>query len=133
MSKALKLGNIMTLVSLTALPLAVCSSFAEARGVGAGFQTSLEVARSVGRATNSQAFQIPVRVARSVGRATNLQVTLPEMASQAGGVIVAERAPTQVRAGEAASLLEDLRAQIAAQPEATLQFQWRVTQPGEAK
>ncbi|MGQ0444276.1 MAG: hypothetical protein ACT4O2_03880, partial [Beijerinckiaceae bacterium] len=112
MSKALKLRNTMALMSLTALPLAVCASFAEARGVGAGFQTPAQVAASVGRATNSQAFQIPVQVARSVGRATNWQAASPEMASNIGATI-AERGPIQVRASEAASLLEDLRVRLA--------------------
>ncbi len=50
--------NVVTFVYMTALPLALCPSFAEARGVGVGFQS------------------------RAAGRATNPAKASPEMASQ---------------------------------------------------
>ncbi|MGQ0445106.1 MAG: hypothetical protein ACT4O2_08285, partial [Beijerinckiaceae bacterium] len=62
----------------------------------------------------------------------NWQAASPEMASNIGATI-AERGPIQVRASEAASLLEDLRVRLAAKPEATLQFHWRLTQPDQPK
>ena len=114
MLKASKLRNGMALVSMTALPLALCAGFAEARGVGVGFQS-------------------PVQDARSVGRATNPPNASPAMASQADGVIVAERAPVQVRASDATSLVEELRLQVAAQPAAMLNIRWQLTRPAEAK
>ena len=114
MSKISILRNGMALVSMSALPLALCTSFAEARGVGVGFQSRVQDARSVGRATNSPKAS-------------------PEMASQADGVIVAERAPVQVRARDAATLVEELRLQVAAQPAAMLNIRWQLTRPPEAK
>jgi hypothetical protein len=47
------LKNVMTFVSMTALPLALCTSFAEARGVGVGHESRVQDVRSVGRATNA--------------------------------------------------------------------------------
>ncbi|MGH6802879.1 MAG: hypothetical protein ACREC3_05870, partial [Methyloceanibacter sp.] len=84
------LRNVMTIVHMTALPLALCTTFAEARGVGVGHQSRVENGRSVGRATNSPK-------------------NFPELAPQAGDAIVAERAQIKVLASEAGSLLDDLR------------------------
>ncbi len=105
---------VMTFVCMTALPLALCTSFAEARGVCVGFQS-------------------PVPDARSVGRATNPPKASPEMASQADAVIFAERTHIKVLASEAGSLLDDLRLQLATQPNAMLSIRWRLTKPVEAK
>ena len=55
------------------------------------------------------------------------------MASQADGVIVAERAPVLVRASNATTLVEELRLQVAAQPAAMLNIRWQLTRPAEAK
>lgn len=114
MAKASKSRNFVTLVSITALPLALCTGFAEARGVGVGLKS-------------------PTEDARSVGRATNPPMASPDMASQADRVIVAERAHVQVPSSETASLLEDLRLQLAAQPAARLNIRWQLTRPLEAK
>jgi hypothetical protein len=54
------------------------------------------------------------------------------MAFQADDAIVAERAQIKVLASEAGSLLDDLRLQLAAQPNATLSIRWRLTRPVEA-
>ena len=51
----------------------------------------------------------------------------------ADGTVVAERTPVQVQASEAASLLDDLRLQLAAQPAARLSIRWQLTRPAEAK
>lgn len=109
-SRSLRNGVI---VSMTALPLALCTGFAEARGVGVGFQS-------------------PTQDARSVGRATNSQFSGPDMASRADKVIVVERTHVQVLASEAASLLEDLRLQLGAQPAARLNIHWQLTRPSNA-
>jgi len=116
MLKASILRNGMALVSITALPLALCTSFAEARGVGVTHQS-----------------QVQVQDVRSVGRAMNAPKDFPEMASQAAGLIVAERTLVQVSATEAAILLDDLRLQLAAQPAARLSIRWQLTRPAEAK
>ena len=116
MLKASILRNGMALVPLTALPLALCTGFAEARGVGVTHQS-----------------QVQVQDARSVGRATNSPNDFPEMASHADDAIVAERTRVQVSATEAASLLDDLRLQLAAQPAARLSIRWQLTRPAEAK
>ncbi|MGH8610816.1 MAG: hypothetical protein ACREYF_01910 [Gammaproteobacteria bacterium] len=108
------LKNVMTFVSMTALPLALWTASAEARGVGVGHQSRVQDVRSVGRATNSPK-------------------DFPEMASQADDAIVAERAQIKVLASEAGSLLDDLRLQLAAQPNATLSIRWLLTLPTEAK
>ena len=108
------LRSVMTFVYMTVLQLALCTSFAEARGVGVGFQSRVQDARSVGRATNPPKASL-------------------EMASHADGVIVAERAQIKVLASEAGSLLDDLRLQLATQPNATLSIRWRLTRPVEAK
>ncbi|MGH6842281.1 MAG: hypothetical protein ACREDV_09370, partial [Methylocella sp.] len=78
-------------------------------------------------------YQPRVQDTRSVGRATNPPVASPEMASQADGVIIAERTLIKVRASEAGSLLDDLRLQLATQPNAMLRIRWRLTKPVEAK
>lgn len=114
MLKASTLRNGMALASVSALPLAFCPTFAEARGVGVGFQSPVQDARSVGRATNSPEASL-------------------EMVSQADGVIVAERAPVQVRARDATTLVEELRLLVAAQPTAMLNIRWQLTRPAEAK
>ena len=116
MLKASILRNGLALVSMTALPLALCTGFAEARGVGVTHQS-----------------QVQEPDARSVGWAMNAPTDFLEMASQAGGAIVAERTPVQVSASEAASLLDDLRLQLAAQPAATLSIRWQLTRPAEVK
>jgi hypothetical protein len=54
-------------------------------------------------------------------------------ASQPEDGIVAERALIQVRASEAGRLLDDLRLQLATQPDARLSIRWRLTRPAEAK
>ncbi|MGH6936661.1 MAG: hypothetical protein ACRED2_10845 [Methylocella sp.] len=106
----------MALVSMTALPLALCTGLAESRGVGITHQAMLQV-----------------QDLRSVGRAMNAPNDFPVMASQSAGLIVAERTPVHVSATEAASLLDDLRLQLAAQPNARLSIHWRLTQPAEIK
>ncbi len=104
----------MTFVSMTALPLALCTASAEARGVGIVHQSLVQDVRSVGRATNSP-------------------MDSPAMPFQLEDGIVAERALIKVQASEAGSPLDDLRLQLATQPNATLSIRWRLTRPTEIK
>ncbi len=114
MLKASILRNGMAIVSMTALPLALCTGFAEARGVGI---TRLSLTK--------------VQDLRAVGRATNAPKDSSVMAAQGGDAIAVERTHVQVSATEAASLLDDLRLQLAAQPGAKLNIRWQLTRPAE--
>ncbi|MCI0736562.1 MAG: hypothetical protein L0Y50_09875 [Beijerinckiaceae bacterium] len=100
----------MMLASMTALPLAFSTSFAEARGAGVAQQSKAQGARSV-------------------GRAINWSRGLPEMARHADEVILAELTPVKVPAAEAESLIDELRLQLSAQPTAKLSIRWQLTRP----
>jgi hypothetical protein len=106
MPQASILRNVMTLVSITALPLALYTALAEARGVGITHQSQAQETTSAVRAAKPRSSE---------------------------DEIVAERAPIQVQASDAASLLDELRLQLAAQPNAKLSIRWQLTRPTESK
>jgi hypothetical protein len=116
MLKTSILRNGMALLSMTVLRLALSTGLAEARGVGITHESLA-----------------PVQEARSVGCATNAPKDFTEMASQAVDAIVAERTSVQMQASEAASPLNDLRLQLAAQSNVRLSIRWPLTQPAEIK
>lgn len=103
----------MAFIFMTALPLAFTTVFAEARGAGVGFQSPAENTGRVGRAYSPKA--------------------APALPSQLGDEIVAEHTQIQVQASEAESLLNDLRSQLAAQPDARLSIRWQLTRPAGIK
>jgi hypothetical protein len=102
----------MTFVSMTALPLALSTAVAEARGVGVGQHSQVQATAPADHTTASQSNSRGMR--------------MPDK-------IVAERAPIQVQASEAQSLLEELRLQLAAQPDAILSIRWQLIQPAALK
>lgn len=109
------LKQIMTIVNLTALPFALSTTLAEARGAGAGFQTPKPDMGRVGRAYGTQP-AIP-----------------PKMVAKMGDEIIAEHELIRVQASEAGTLFDDLRSQLAAQPDARLNIRWQLTRPASIK
>ncbi|MCI0736196.1 MAG: hypothetical protein L0Y50_07985 [Beijerinckiaceae bacterium] len=114
MPRASILGNFSKLVTATALSATLGTAIAEARGVGVGHQSPPQETAYVGRGATSPTPSQP-------------------MPPQADGEIVAERTQIKMPASEAASLLDDLRLQLAAQPGALLNIRWQLTRPAQAK
>ncbi len=94
----------MSQASILRNNIALSMAFAEARAVAASYQPCVQETAPAGRAAASE----------------------PEDG------IVAERALIQVLASEAGRLLDDLRLQLATQPNAKLSIRWRLTRPVEA-
>ncbi|MCI0466620.1 MAG: hypothetical protein L0Y57_06390, partial [Beijerinckiaceae bacterium] len=97
--QASTLRNIMMFASVTVLPLA-CAGFAEARGVGVTGPAAAKKIVYAGRGAASLSYS----------RALPLQPRHE---------IIAEQKPIQVSVTEASTLVEQLRSQLAAQPNAT--------------
>lgn len=113
MPRHLTMKKLVASIFMTALPLALTTAFAEARGAGVGFQSPVEDSGRVGRAYSPKSSPV-----------------LPsQMESQLGDEIVAEHTQIQVHASEAESLLNNLRSQLAAQPDARLSIRWQLTRP----
>jgi hypothetical protein len=117
MVQASILRNVVIGASITAAPLAICATFAEARGVGVGFQSQTCEWRPTGRV-----------MAPSKGCQESQSIE-PQMDHE----ILAEHAQNHVPASEAANLLDQLRLHLAAQPDAKLSIRWQLTRPAEMK
>ena len=96
--------DAMALLYKTALPLALCTTFADRRGVV--LHQSVQDAVPATRATTSPTDSVSTPL-------------------RAEGEMIAERPPIQVSVKEAASLVDELRLQLAAQPNAKLSIRWR--------
>lgn len=105
--------TIMTIAAMTSLPLALGMPFAEARGVGVGQKPRPEQPAPQGRAAEP-------------GQPQATPLLLQDE-------ILAERSHAKVPASEAGGLLDDLRLQLAKEPQAVLSIRWRLTRPAEAK
>jgi hypothetical protein len=96
---------------ITLLLPAMCTTVAESRGIGITHQQVQKSAPAESLATSSP----------------------PASRLQAGDEIVAELAPTQANASEAANLVDHIQRQLAIEPNAKLTIHWTLTRPAEVK